>query len=132
MDQYLKNWIFKATEDLRAAEHELRLADEEVVTSSVCFHCQQSIEKFLKSFLIYHNKEVKRTHNLTLLQTECSEIEESFLSFHFDNYNNYSVDVRYPDEFYIPTIEEAKEIYSTANQFKDFVLGKIGTTNGHE
>ena len=66
MDQYLKNWIFKATEDLRAAEHELRL-----------------------------------------------------------DYNIYSVDVRYPDEFYIPTIEEAREIYSTANQFKDFVLGKV-------
>jgi HEPN domain-containing protein len=79
----------------------------------------------LKSFLIYHNKEVKRTHNLTLLQTECSEIDESFTSFNFDDYNYYSVDVRYPDEFYIPTINEAKEIFQTANQFKDFVLAKI-------
>ena len=53
MDQYLKNWIFKATEDLRAAEHELRLADEEVVTSSTQKGTPMNATNALESIL--HN-----------------------------------------------------------------------------
>jgi HEPN domain-containing protein len=49
---YLKKWLLKSIEDITLVEHELRLPDDEVITSAVCFHAQQAVEKLLKSFLI--------------------------------------------------------------------------------
>jgi HEPN domain-containing protein len=47
------SWFKVADEDLLAAEHELRY--EDAVLRTICFHSQQSVEKYLKGFLIYHN-----------------------------------------------------------------------------
>jgi hypothetical protein len=37
----------------------------------------------------------------------------------------YAVDIRYPDEFYLPSLEEAKECFNVALDVKAFVLSKI-------
>ena len=37
----------------------------------------------------------------------------------------YAVEFRYPDDFYIPSIEETKEAYNLALKVKDFVLERI-------
>ncbi|MCB1193076.1 MAG: HEPN domain-containing protein [Leptospiraceae bacterium] len=126
MDLYLTKWLFKALEDLRSAQHELKYGDDEMVTSSICFHSQQCIEKLLKAFLIYHGQELRKTHNLVFLQTECSNIDSDFDNFEFEDFNYYSVDIRYPDEFYIPEPEEAKKSFYLADHFKNFVLAKLG------
>jgi len=34
--------------------------------------------------------------------------------------------VRYPDEFYIPSVNEAKECIEVARKVKEFVLKKLG------
>jgi hypothetical protein len=39
--------------------------------------------------------------------------------------NSYAVELRYPDDFYIPDIKEAKKAYETALKVKEFVLKKI-------
>ena len=47
---FVHQWISKAEEDLLVVE---KLTEIEVfATSSVCFHCQQAVEKYLKAFLI--------------------------------------------------------------------------------
>ncbi len=44
---FIKQWLYKANEDLLVVD---RLTDYEIIaTSAVCFHCQQAVEKFLKS-----------------------------------------------------------------------------------
>jgi len=40
----------------------------------------------------------------------------------------YAVDVRYPDEFYTPSLEEAKEAFEIAKQVKDFIFKKLKIT----
>jgi hypothetical protein len=40
----------------------------------------------------------------------------------------YAVEVRYPDEFDIPPIEEANECVEIALQIKDFILNKLNIT----
>lgn len=40
---YIKQWLSKANEDLLVIE---KLTEFEIIaTSSVCFHCQQAVEK---------------------------------------------------------------------------------------
>ena len=38
----------------------------------------------------------------------------------------FAVEIRYPDEFYIPSIKEVKEYFEVALRVKDFVLEKLG------
>jgi HEPN domain-containing protein len=45
IDEYIKKWLIKALNDVKVAVHEMALAEEEIVTNAVCFHCQQAVEK---------------------------------------------------------------------------------------
>jgi len=38
---------------------------------------------------------------------------------------DYAVEIRYPDEWYEPTPDEAKLAYELANEVKQFVLEKL-------
>lgn len=49
--ELIDRWVSKAEKDLLAAEHELSFPD--AVAESICFHCQQSAEKFLKAYLVF-------------------------------------------------------------------------------
>ena len=42
---------------------------------------------------------------------------------------NYAVEIRYPDDFYIPDIDEAKAAYEVALKVKDFVIWKINLSS---
>ena len=38
---------------------------------------------------------------------------------------DYAVEIRYPDDWYYPTVMEAKEAYEIAKKVKEFVLNKV-------
>lgn len=126
MKDKAKLWIEKAMEDLRVVEHEMRLSEEEIVTSAVCFHCQQFVEKILKAFLVFKDVDFPRTHNLELLLRLCSEQDSEFKNLIAGNLTYYAVETRYPDEFSVPSIEEAKDCFRIAKDMKQFVLSKFG------
>ncbi len=42
-----------------------------------------------------------------------------------DKLTDYAVEVRYPEDEFEPTLEEAKESFDIAKQIKEFVLNKI-------
>lgn len=70
---FIKQWLIKANEDLLVVE---KLTEFEVIANaSACFHCQQAVEKFLKAFLIANGIEIKKTHNIEYLLSECSDID---------------------------------------------------------
>jgi len=48
MNDKVKKWIVKAMEDYKTVENEFKLSEEEIVTSSVCFHWQNELLKLLK------------------------------------------------------------------------------------
>lgn len=125
----IKQWIIKANNDLKAAKHELSFPPDEIVTESVCFHSQQAVEKYFKAYLIYKNHEFGPTHNLEYLQQLCGKYDKSILTFELGNLTNYAVQVRYPDDFYIPDYEEANEAYRLAKAIKENILKKIEGVN---
>ena len=125
MNSYLK-WIKKAENDLKTAKDEL--ATENPATDTICFHAQQAVEKFLKAFLVFHNKPFRKTHNLAELLVLCSEIDEEFKNLPIEEISKltyYAVDLRYAEEFYEPTLEEAQEAIKIAEKVKEFVLKKL-------
>ena len=44
----------------------------------ICYHCAQSVEKYLKSYLIYKDIIPKKTHDLRFLNNLCIELNNDF------------------------------------------------------
>lgn len=125
--EYVIRWCIKAENDLKAAER--LLEDENPLTDIICFHCQQAIEKYLKAFLTFHEIEVKRTHDIELLLDFCVNQDKDFLNLidkeKASELTSFGVEVRYPDEFYLPTIEEALENFNIVLKVRDFIFRKL-------
>jgi len=126
INENIKKWIVKALEDLRIAQHEIAFPDDEISTSPVCFHCQQVVEKLLKAYLISKGIEFSKTHDLEHLLHLCERADGKFGNLHVANLTFYAVEARYPDEFYIPTVDEVRECLGIALLFKNFVPRKLG------
>jgi HEPN domain-containing protein len=43
-----------------------------------------------------------------------------------DKLTDFAVEIRYPDDWYEPSIEETKQAYEIMLKVKDFVLQKLG------
>ena len=125
IDEYVKKWLIKASNDLRVAENLMKLSSEEAITEAVCFHSQQAVEKLLKAYLITKNVEFGKTHNLEYLLEMCIKEDSKFEGVNVGNLSFYAVEVRYPDEFYIPSIDEAKECLEMAKKVREFVMEKL-------
>ena len=120
---FINQWLTKADEDLLVVD---RLTDDEIIaTSSACFHCQQAVEKFLKAFLIANCVEIKKTHNIEYLLSECSDVDQDFADIDPKELSDFGVDVRYPGDLYIPGENETLEYKKLALEIKDLVKNKI-------
>jgi len=98
------------------------------ITNSICFHSQQCIEKYLKAFLTFYGIPFRKTHDLTELINQCTEVDTEFnklFEINADKLTAYSIDIRYPDDFYTPSLEEAKETIEIAEKVKSFVIQKL-------
>src|SRR5437773_6550918 len=67
MKKLTREWVRKAEADYRVAVKVGRGA--EPLHDAVCFHCQQSAEKYLKGLMEELGLSVRKTHDLDLLRT---------------------------------------------------------------
>lgn len=117
--EYISQWLFRANEDI-AVISALSNQDIEHYTSSICFHCQQAVEKFFKAFLVFHNKDFPKTHDVDYLLKKCIEIKtDTFEGIDLKNLSDFGVTVRYADDFFIPELSETKEYIDIAFSIKD-------------
>ena len=125
-EKTVKNWIFLADGDLKTAKDELR--DPEPFTNTVCFHAQQCVEKYLKAYLSLIDKPFGKTHDIAELIELCKQKDKDFeflYQIRANKLTRYAVEVRYPDEFYIPSEDEAKEAIEIAEKVRSFVIEKL-------
>ena len=123
-NDYLKNWLFLANEDLAVIDS-LYNTDTTFYASTICFHAQQAVEKFLKAFLVFHNVDFPRTHDVDFLLMECHKIDSQDFDIDLGSLTDFGVSVRYPDDFYIPNKKETIKYRDIAHEVKKIVEGKI-------
>ena len=123
--ELIRGWLDKAEKDLLSAEHELTFPD--AVTETICFHSQQAVEKFLKAYLIYLNISFAKTHEIGELITQCEskDKEISKLKDDADSLTDYAVEIRYPDTYFEPPLEEAKKAFQIATNIKAYIKNKV-------
>ena len=117
---YIKNWLFRANEDL-AVIKDLHSSNPEGLTSTICFHAQQAVEKFLKAFLAFSDIDFPRTHDVDYLLMECQKIDSASFDIDLKSLTEFGVSVRYPDDFYIPTPDESNEYSQIAIAISEIV-----------
>lgn len=118
--KYVRLWIEKAGNDLDSAKRLLEI--EPYILDNACFHCQQAIEKYLKAFLIFNEKDIQKTHDVNFLLEECATLDEKFRTIDLQNINLYAVAARYPDTAIAPELQEAKYYYQLALQIREMIL----------
>ena len=71
--------------------------------------------------------EFTKTHNIMVLLNLCAQIDNSFRDelSEADILTDYAVEIRYPDDWYEPTLKEARQAYEISLKVKDFVLKKL-------
>jgi HEPN domain-containing protein len=101
MKRLTKEWVQKAESDFLAATKiaGLKLPHHEIASlhEVVCFHCQQSAEKYLKGLLQESGDPVPRTHNLVeLLALVVPHYRLRGLRRGLSFLTDFAVDIRYP------------------------------------
>ena len=94
----VNEWIYFAQMDYYDCALHLSQTRRPAPVEIICYHCQQSVEKILKAYIIAKGNILVKTHDLEVLIEQCKQY-----SFDFDNYakscftlTTYVTSTRYP------------------------------------
>ncbi len=62
--QLVAQWVQKAENDLKTAEHTFKLPAKDCPYDTICFHAQQCVEKYLKALLTFLEIDFPKTHDV--------------------------------------------------------------------
>ena len=99
----------------------------------ICYHCQQSAEKYLKGVIIAFGEEPEKTHDLSKLLNVLQNFTELPANFRQIalTLTQFGVRVRYPDE--IPVDEsQTKTAISHAQEIKQWSESEIAKIEEEE
>ena len=117
----VRDWVQKAEDDFKVAA-DLLSGGRKYATTAICFHAQQSIEKYAKAYLVYEGIHFARTHNIedliALIPTRTRpDITTDLQALLTD----YAVTIRYPGESEEPSMEEARIALQAARRIRSDV-----------
>lgn len=127
-----KHNLKQAKEWFKIGDNELGYArcafnDFDDFYAQMCVQAHQTIEKYLKGFLVYHNKRYPFTHDLTKLIKECAKINSACAQF-LDDCNkitDYYIELRYPVHYLNKTKTQAKEAIDIADKIVKYIRLQI-------
>jgi HEPN domain-containing protein len=118
-------WVEKAENDLRTAQHTLKL-EPDCPTETVCFHAQQCVEKYLKAYLTFEGTDFPKTHDIEALFRllphgilSPPEIKAQ------RSLTRYAVATRYPGMYDRITMREARSAVSAARKVRQEIRGLL-------
>ncbi|HUW31299.1 MAG TPA: HEPN domain-containing protein [Planctomycetota bacterium] len=122
----IQRWLARAEHDLLTAQTMLALPN--APTDVVCFHCQQCMEKALKAWLAYAQRDFPKTHDLQRLLSLCSKDDDEFrhLGENAVALADYAVETRYVDDWREIPKQEAVDAVAWASMALEFVRRKVG------
>lgn len=117
--ELVREWYEIASTDLLTAKHLFATMHPKPL-EIICYHCQQSAEKALKSFLVDREIEPPRIHDLERLCAMCAEHDCSFIPIQeaCRELTAYAASARYPshveieEQDAVSALKEAERIYT--------------------
>lgn len=118
-------WFKKGEHDIDSA---VVLFENNGHTDTICFLCQQAVEKYLKGYLLYNKNEPPRTHSLPALLRLCVQFKKELLGFidEVKRLDKYYIDARYPLGFPVEhSKKETKDAIDSARGIVDLILKSV-------
>lgn len=118
-------WLAKANNDLLNADNNLKA--EDIPFDTVCFHCQQAAEKMPKAYLVAQGKPHPPTHDLLLLLEKILPLNSTAEALRDDLaiLTPYSVEIRYPDDWFLPSEQDAREARQAATHVQEWLRNAL-------
>lgn len=119
-----KLWLNKAEQDLYSAE--CLMEHYPTPYEIICFLCQQTVEKSLKSVLSLYGEEPPRTHDCGSLCSLCVAIDPGFDIWEdiCPRFGPFGVTVRYPNELDVEE-SDARWALKTSREIYEFSAMKL-------
>jgi HEPN domain-containing protein len=116
-----QEWFTKADHDFENAKIILK---HHGYYDTVAFLLQQTIERYLKEYLLYHGWRLKKTHDLEELVTEAIKINMTFEKLLPDcqRISQYYIESRYPLE---PPVEYSEKEIRDSFEVAERIIRKI-------
>ena len=123
--QIVKNWVDKADNDLAFAKASLQ--DGLEFYPQICFYLHQSIEKYLKAYIIARGLNFKRIHDLMELVEICAEDDQEFNKFNetVKLLNPFYIGTRYPDFIITINKSDAEKALWVAEEIANSIKSKL-------
>ena len=124
MNDLTAEWIAKAEGDYATAGRELRTRRRPNY-DAVCFHAQQTAEKYLKAFLQENGADFPKTHSLIELLQLVVPLDAGF-EWQRDlliRLERYAVRYRYPGES--ADLDEARSAFKAAQAVRRFIRQRL-------
>ena len=121
----VRGWLDKADEDLAVAEY--LISSDRPYFGAAGFHAQQAAEKYLKAFLVHHQVEFPKTHDLDNLLDLVAKVAEPMADLlrGVTVLSVYGVETRYPADLPDLTLAQAQVAAEWAARVKDTVYDAI-------
>ena len=123
--EIIKKWIEKGDHDLGTAMITHKYIPK--YKDTIAFHCQQSVEKYLKGYVFYLGLPIRRTHDLIFLIEQIDE-KEKITKKWFDaalELQDFAVEIRYTDQIIELSDKDIETAINISKEFRSMVLEKL-------
>jgi len=123
--EFTREWSRRAENDYRTASHLFESGGE--YAYGVTFHAQQTAEKYIKAFLVWHQIEFKKTHDIVLLLELAVSVASELSKVLADapELTPYGVEYRYPGDYPDVTEVEAEKAFRLATLVRDEIRKRL-------
>jgi HEPN domain-containing protein len=123
--EVVAQWLARADEDLSVARH--LLAETLPYYGAIGFHAQQAAEKFLKAYLVAHQVDFPKTHDLGRLLDLVASVDGALATALSAavQLTDYGVDVRYPGDLPKLDADDAARAVDCALEVRDAVTSRM-------
>jgi HEPN domain-containing protein len=124
-EEFTREWIRKAETDFKTADHLCRSGVE--FAGGTAFHSQQAAEKYLKAFLVWHQIEFPKTHDIEALLKLAGKVDDKIPEILRDTaiLTPYGVDYRYPGEYPEVSGSDAEKAFQLADRVRAEVRSRL-------
>lgn len=119
------SWFTIAKRDLDSARR--LAAGPDPYLDTAIYHCQQAAEKAVKGFLVFHNLEFPKTHDIRKVVVLAEAVEPGFAAWlsAAELLTPYATAFRYTDDILDPSQDEFDQALQSASDLYTFVLSLL-------
>ena len=123
--EFTREWIRKAESDFKTAAHLLKSSPD--LAEGTSSHCQQAAEKYLKAFLVWHQIEFPKTHDIEALLKLAGKMDDKIPEILREAIilTPYGVDYRYPGEYPEVSRSDAERTLRLADHVRAEVRSRL-------